>query len=396
MDSLATSINQFALEFNKKIAETAEGKNIFFSPWGLANSLAMVYLGAKGNTAAQMAQVLHLNQDQDVRSCPESEKKRKMELSMSNEEVNSNFQTLISEINKPSNAYILKTANGLYAEKTYSFHKKYIEDMKKYFGAEPQFVNFAETPDQTRKVINSWVTNQTEGKILNLLPENSVEATTKMVLVNALYFKGMWEHQFLVANTTEKPFRVNKTTSKPVQMMSMKEKLLIFHIEEPKANGVQLYYENRDLSLLILLPEDVSGLEQLERAITYKKLSEWTRADMMELYEVHLHLPKFKLHNNYDLKEVLSQMGMRDAFDQSRADFSGMSSLNYLYLFNVFHNSFVEINEQGTEAAAGSGSVMDIRVQLPSLEFKADHPFLFFIRHNKTESILFYGRFCSP
>ncbi|NP_001162388.1 serpin B10 isoform X1 [Papio anubis] len=397
MDTLATSINQFALELSKKLAESAQGKNIFFSSWSISTSLAMVYLGTKGTTAAQMGQVLQFNRDQGVKSSPESEKKRKMEFNSSNsEEIHSDFHTLISEILKPNDDYLLKTANAIYGEKTYPFHNKYLEDMKTYFGAEPQSVNFVEASDQIRKEINSWVERQTEGKIQNLLPDDSVDSTTRMILVNALYFKGIWEHQFLVQNTTEKPFRINETTSKPVQMMFMKKKLQIFHIEKPQAVGLQLYYKSRDLSLLILLPEDINGLVQLEKDITYEKLNEWTSADMMELYEVQLHLPKFKLEDSYDLKSTLSSMGMSDAFSQSKADFSGMSSARNLFLSNVFHKAFVEINEQGTEAAAGTGSEIESRIRVPSIEFNANHPFLFFIRHNKTNSILFYGRLCSP
>ncbi|XP_004703089.1 serpin B10 [Echinops telfairi] len=397
MDSLATSINQFALAFSKQLSGSAEGKNIFFSPWSISTALAMVYLGTKGSTAAQMAQVLRLTQDHNFKSCPESEKKRKMESNVGKVEgMCSGFQALISELNKPSNAYVLKTANGLYGEKTYPFHNKYLEDIKKYFGAEPRSVNFVETPDQVRKEINSWVENQTEGKILDLLPEDSVDSATRMVLVNAIYFKGVWEYQFPVENTTERPFRINKTTSKPVQMMSMKRTLPVFHIEQPQAMGLQLDYESRDLSLLLLLPEDVDGLAQLEKAITSESLEAWTSEDRKELYDVQLYLPKFKLEESYDLKSILSSMGMRDAFSQSKADFSGMSLERNLFLSNVFHKSFVEINEKGTEAAAGSGSEVSVRIRLPSLEFKVDSPFLFFIRHNKTKSILFYGRFASP
>ncbi|XP_004579502.2 serpin B10 [Ochotona princeps] len=396
MDCLATSINQFALDLGKKLAESAEDKNVFFSPWGISTCLAMVYLGTKGITAAQMAQVLRLSRDQDNK-CPEREKKRKMEINLSSvEEIHSHFQTLISEIAKPSNSYLLKTANGIYVEKAYPFLNKYLEDIKTYFGAEPQSVNFVESFDQIRNEINSWVERQTEGKIPNLLPEESVDSTTRMVLVNALYFKGTWEHQFSVKNTTERPFRINKATSKPVQMMSMKQELRTFYIENPQAMGLQLYYENRDLSMFIILPENVNGLEQLEKTITYEKLNEWTREDMMELYDVQLHLPKFKLEESYDLKSALSSLGMSDAFSQSRADFSGMSLERNLFLSNVFHKAFVEINEEGTEAAAGTSSEVRFRIRVPSIEVNVDHPFLFFIRHNKTKSILFYGRFCSP
>ncbi|XP_006529661.1 serpin B10 isoform X2 [Mus musculus] len=221
------------------------------------------------------------------------------------EEIQSDFQTLAAEILKPGNSYVLKTANRIYGEKTYPFHNKYLEDMKTYFGAEPQSVNFVEASGQIRKEINSWVGSQTGGKIPNLLPDDSVDTKTKMVLVNALYFKGTWEHQFSVKSTTERPFRVNKTTSKPVQMMSMKQSLQVFHIEELQTIGLQLHYQNRDLSLLLLLPEAIDGLEQLERAITYEKLDKWTSADMMDTYEVQLYLPKFKMEESYDLKSAL-------------------------------------------------------------------------------------------
>lgn len=135
---------------------------------------------------------------------------------------------------------------------------------------------------------------------------------------------------------------------------------------------------------------------QLEKTVTYEKLNEWTREDMMELYDVQLHLPKFKLEESYDLKSALSSLGMSDAFSQSRADFSGMSLERNLFLSNVFHKAYVEINEEGTEAAAGTASEVRFKTRVPSIEVSVDHPFLFFIRHNKTKSILFYGRFCSP
>lgn len=397
MASLAVSINQFAVEFSKKLAESAEGKNIFFSPWGISTSLAMVYLGTKGTTAAQMSQILQFGSIQDFKSGPDSEKKRKMEChSGKSEEIQSDFQTLTAEILKPGNSYVLKIANRIYGEKTYPFHNKYLEDMKTYFGAEPQSVNFVKASGQIRKEINSWVGSQTGGKIPNLLPDDAVDNKTKMVLVNALYFKGTWEHQFSVQNTSERPFRINKTTSKPVQMMSMKQSLQIFHIEELQTIGVQLHYQNREFSLLLLLPEEVDGLKQLERAITYEKLDKWTSADMMDTYEVQLYLPKFKMEESYDLKSALRDMGMTDAFNQGKANFSNMTSERNLFLSNVFHKTFLEINEEGTEAAAGTGSEVNFRIKAPSIELNADHPFLFIIKHNVTNTILFYGRFCSP
>ncbi|XP_043835262.1 serpin B10 isoform X2 [Dromiciops gliroides] len=345
MDSLTTSNNQFALEFSKKLAESAGDKNIFFSPWSISTALAMVYLGAKGNTATQMEQVLQLKATGTEITSSRFEKKRKTELSPRKaEDIHSDFQALISEINKASDSYLLKTANRLYGEKTYPFHCEYLENMKKYFGAEPQSVNFLETADQTRAEINSWVENQTEGKIVKLLPDDSIDSMTRLVLVNAVYFKGKWKEEFKPKDTIEKPFRVNK----------------------------------------------------LEKTITYGKLSDWTHEDMMEKYDVQLYLPRFKLEESYDLKSTLSSMGMSDAFSTNHADFSGITERKNLFLSEVFHKSFVEVNEEGTEASASTADEISFRMNLPSITVNVDHPFLFFIKHKKTNNILFYGRVYSP
>ncbi|XP_035885324.1 serpin B10-like [Phyllostomus discolor] len=179
-------------------------------------------------------------------------------------------------------------------------------------------------------------------------------------------------------------------------MILMKEKPSIFQIEKLQAIGLQLCYKSHDLSLLILLPEDIHGLDQLEKAATCEQLKEWTSTDMMEPYDVKLHLSKFKMEETYNPKSSLSSMRMSDAFYRGKADLSGMSAERHLFLSNISHKSFVEINKQGTEVVAGIGSEVGFRVRLPSIEFNADHPLLFFIRNNKTNSILFYGRFCCP
>ncbi|XP_036593869.1 serpin B10-like [Trichosurus vulpecula] len=398
MDSLTTSNNQFALEFSKMLAESARDENIVFAPWNISTALFMIFMGARDNTATQIEQVLQLNKVTGAETTSARfEKKRKTELSPNKAEgVLSDFQALISEINKPNNSYLLKTANRLYGEKTYPFHGEYLENMKKYFGAEPQSVNFLETADQIRTKINSWVENETEGKIVKLLPDDSIDSMTRLVLVNAMYFKGKWKEQFNPEDTTEKPFRVNQTTTKPVKMMSLKCNLQIFHIEKPEAKGIQLYYGNGDVSMIIVLPDDVNGLKELEKTITYGKLSDWTHEDMMELYDVQLYLPRFKLDKSYDLKSTLISMGMSDAFSTSHADFSGMTERKNLFLSEVFHKSSIEVNEEGTEAAASTADELSLRMKLPSITFNVDHPFLFFIKHNKTNSILFYGRVYSP
>ncbi|NXS24543.1 SPB10 protein, partial [Mystacornis crossleyi] len=190
-----------------------------------------------------------------------------------------------------------------------------------------------------------------------------------------------------------------QTKIKPVQMMFLKDKFSIFHEATMKFRIIELPYMENELSMFILLPDDISdnttGLELVERELTYEKLSEWTKSDNMMKAEVDLYLPKLKLEENYDLKASLSRMGIRNAFDPSQADFTGMSVKKDLFISEVIHKAFVEVNEEGTEAAAATGVVM-MRSRAPTMTFKADHPFIFFIRHNKSQTILFFGRLCSP
>ncbi|XP_074801053.1 heterochromatin-associated protein MENT-like [Natator depressus] len=395
MDSLSASNGSFTLSLFKKLNESFKGKNIFFSPWSISSALAMTYAGAKGNTATQMAEVLHFKKTTGTGGgCLQEPEDCKTE------DIHSEFQELISLINKPQTSYLLKTANRQYGEQTYQFLSGYVEFVKKYYYAEPQAVNFGNAVEQARKEINSWVESQTEEKIHNLLPRGALDGNTTLILVNAIYFKGKWEKRFLNENTSENPFRLSKTKTKPVQMMFLKDTFPICYLETMKVKIAELPYVNNDLSMLILLPDDIedksTGLEQLERELTYEKLSKWTSAEMMKTTEVELYLPRIKLEESYNLKSTLSSMGMTDAFLLDKADFTGMSEQKDLFLSQVFHKSFVEVNEEGTEAAASGAVVVVVRASVNAVRFKADHPFLFFIRHNKTKSILFFGRFCSP
>ncbi|XP_027583672.1 serpin B6-like isoform X2 [Pipra filicauda] len=254
--------------------------------------------------------------------------------------------------------------------------------------------------EDSRKRINGWVEERTEGKIQNLLAEGVLDSLTRLVLVNAIYFKGNWEKQFNKERTAERPFQINKNETKPVQMMFKKDRFNMTYIGDLQTKILELPYVGNELSMIILLPDAIqdgsTGLERLERELTYEKLIDWINPEMMDSTEVRVSLPRFKLEENYDLKPILSCMGMPDAFDLGKADFSGMSSGNELVLSEVVHKSFVEVNEEGTEAAAATAAIMMMRCAMIVPDFTADHPFLFFIRHNKSSSILFCGRFCSP
>ncbi|NXL60705.1 SPB10 protein, partial [Chordeiles acutipennis] len=190
-----------------------------------------------------------------------------------------------------------------------------------------------------------------------------------------------------------------QTKTKPIQMMFLRDTFLIHQETTMKFKIIELPYVENELSMFVLLPDDINddttGLELVERELTYKKLAEWTKSASMMKAEVNLYLPKLKLEENYDLKSTLSSMGIRNAFDPVQADFTEMSAKKDLFISKVIHKAFVEVNEEGTEAAAATG-VLALRSKPPKITFKADHPFLFFIKHNKSQTILFFGRLCSP
>uniref|UniRef100_A0A8C5WZR7 Serpin B10 n=1 Tax=Malurus cyaneus samueli TaxID=2593467 RepID=A0A8C5WZR7_9PASS len=388
MESLSVSTNSFTLDLYKKLNETSKGQNIFFSPWSIATALAMVHLGAKGDTATQIAEKL-LTLEATAGLAWNAM------VHFNSKNIHSGFKKLLFAINKRRSTYLLKSANQLYEEKTYPLLPKFLQLITSYYKAKPQAVSFKTAAEQVRAQINSWVENKTEGKIQSLLPAGSLHSRTVLVLVNAIYFKGKWEKKFLEKNTSEMPFRLDKTKTKPVQMMFLKDKFSVLHETTMKFRIIELPYVENELSMFILLPDDISdsttGLEEL----TYEKLTKWTKSDNMMKAEVDLYLPKLKLEENYDLKSTLSSMGIQNAFDPGQADFTGMSAKKDLFISKVIHKAFVDVNEEGTEAAAATGIFM-MRSRVPTMTFKADHPFIFFIRHNKSQTILFFGRLCSP
>uniref|UniRef100_A0A1A7WV39 Leukocyte elastase inhibitor n=1 Tax=Iconisemion striatum TaxID=60296 RepID=A0A1A7WV39_9TELE len=370
----------FSLALFKKLGENDNSSNVFFSPFSISSALAMVMLGARGNTATQMSESL---KTLDLR-----------------DDVHSGFAHLLSELNKSDAPYALSVANRLFGEQSYQFVQDYLEKTRKHYKAELETMDFIQNTEKARLNINSWVEKETQGKIKDILAQDAVNSLTKLVLVNAIYFKGNWNKQFNESATRDASFRINKNSSKQVKMMHQKSKFPLTYISEAACQVLEMPYKGKELSMLIFLPNDVedstTGLEKLESVLSYENFVEWTRPEMMDEVEVQVGLPRFKMEEKYDMKAVLMSMGMVDAFDMGKSDFSGMSPANDLFVSEVYHKAFVEVNEEGTEAAAATAAVMMLRCAIRPATFIADHPFLFFIRHNTSNSILFAGRYCSP
>ncbi|XP_019354008.2 leukocyte elastase inhibitor [Alligator mississippiensis] len=306
-----------------------------------------------------------------------------------------------SAINKPTTDYSLSIANRLYGANSFHFLQQYLRCTETLYHAELEVVDFSSALEETRRKINSWVENQTNGKIQELFPPDSISHDAALVLVNAIYFKGNWTVKFKKGNTKETVFRLNKNETKNVQMMFQNGIYNLAIIEEPQVDMLELPYgKTEELSMLIFLPKDIkdnsTGLEQLESAFTYTKLEEWTSLAKKNKQNVDVYLPRFKIEENYDLENVLKAMGMLDLFDHLKADLSGMSGEPNLIVSKVIHKSYVDINEEGTEATGATGGVaVPVSMPIPH-EFKANHPFLFFIKDNVPNSILFCGRCASP
>ncbi|XP_016391894.1 leukocyte elastase inhibitor-like [Sinocyclocheilus rhinocerous] len=438
MERLSSANTQFSLNLFKKINGGNTSGNVFYSPISVSSALAMVSLGAKGNTAVQMFKVLGFNnpakpdaatpaphqQDQKpqmpcgVKGQHEptlTQQTQKFEIpaelkkspaqptpgQKTEDQIHSSFNKLMSELKKPGAPYVLSLANRLYGEQSYQFVEKFLNDAKIYYEAGLEEVDFKKKSEAARVDINKWVEKNTQEKIKDLLPQGSIDAMTRLVLVNAIYFKGNWEKKFPKEATRDGQFKLNKTRTKPVKMMHQESKFPLAFILEMDSQVLELPYVGKNLSMLIILPNEIqdetTGLQKLEKALTYEKLMEWTKPSKMLRQEVQLSPPRFKMEETYDMKSLLISMGMEDVFDGQKVNLSGMSPNNDLVVSKVIHKAFVEVNEEGTEAAAATGVVISgFSMSLTPKTFIADHPFLFFIRHNPSNSILFYGRFCSP
>ncbi|XP_016341273.1 leukocyte elastase inhibitor-like [Sinocyclocheilus anshuiensis] len=435
MEPLSSANTQFSLKLFKKISGGNTSGNVFYSPISISSALAMVSLGAKGNTASQMFKVLgftnpakpdaatpapHQQAQKPKMPCgvkgqhepSMTQQTQKFELppelkkspaqptpgQKTEDQIHSSFNKLMSELKKPGAPYVLNLANRLYGEQSYQFVEKYLNDAKRYYEAGLEEVDFKMKSEAARVNINKWVEKNTQGKIKDLVPQGSIDAMTRLVLVNAIYFKGNWEKKFPKDATRDGQFKLNKNRTKPVKMMQQKAQFPLALIPEIDSQVLELPYVGKNLSMLIILPNEIqdetTGLQKLEKALTYEKLMEWTKPSKMRQQEVEVSLPRFKMEETYDMKSLLISMGMEDVFDRQKVNLSGMSPNNDLVVTKVIHKAFVEVNEEGTEAAGATGAVIAIRSFAQM--FIADHPFLFFIRHNTSNSILFYGRFCSP
>ena len=356
--------NAFALDLYGRYSPGED--NLFYSPYSISTALSMTYEGARGATAEEMQTVFHLSEDDDVRRPGAA-----------------GVFNILNEKNRP---YTLLTANALWMQEGFPFKEDYVQVIQDYYGGEGNVIDFGDAAEAAG-TINGWVEERTYDKIKDLFSPADLEGAL-LVLTNAIYFKGDWATQFDEADTMAADFHVTPTETVEVDMMSLEGDFN--YVDTGEAQVLELPYKGGDLSMIIILPKE-NDIHGFEAGLTLETYGEWVSE--LETTKINVFLPRFKLETKYDMGRDLAEMGMPTAFT-GEADFSGISD-GGLFISQVIHQAYVDVNEEGTEAAASTGVVM--LGSAPMLEeFVADHPFVFVIRDRGTGLMLFMGRVVDP
>jgi len=366
---------KFALNLYSQL-RTQPG-NLFLSPYSISTAIAMTAAGAKGKTATQIDRVFSFNLPPASR--------------------NPAFAQLTYQLTD-AQGYQLAIANRLWAQKDFPLLPPFVKTTQDFYGAPIESLNFANAAEASGK-INAWVAKQTQNQIKDLLSPDDLDSCTRLVLTNAIYFKGNWVTQFDSAETTNQPFTLASGEKQQVAMMVQSNNFGYAEFENLQV--LEMPYQGNKLSLVILLPANPDGLPKLEGALTADNLQKWLSFSQRK---VQVFLPKFTFQQSFNLKDVLSKMGMADAFSYQPgvADFSGISNKENLFVSDVIHKAFVEVDEKGSKAAAATAVIMCTGERPcpsplpPQIEFRADRPFLFLIRERQSGTILFMGRFANP
>ena len=380
LDALAAGNSEFAFDLFHTIRP--DDRNLFFSPYSISLALAMTYAGARSETEQQMADTLHFSPPQEAL----------------HPSFNALDQDLAgrSELVGPGDTegFQLNIANALWGQEGYNFLPEFLDLLAANYGAGMNLLDFATDPEAARNTINGWVSDQTEERIQDLLPPGSLDALTRLVLTNAIYFNAAWLHPFEENATTDGPFTLIDGSEIMTPMMVKQERYGYAQGEGYQA--VQLPYIGNQLSMLVLMPDE-GEFDAFSNQLDTEQL-----ADLMQSIpskEVDLTFPKFTFESETQLRQALVQLGMPLPFNSAAADFSGMDGTTDLFIDDVYHKAFVAVDEAGTEAAAATAVVMKLEsVMEPqdAIKVTIDHPFLFLIQDNPTGTILFVGQVVEP
>ena len=361
--------NQFAIDLYQQINKqpAQSDKNIFFSPYSLSTAMAMLYAAAEGETKQQIQKTFHYPTPAIL---------------------NPNSAALYNQFNKPNPNYDLSTVNDLWMRQGLSPIQNYLDTVKRYYGGQVTNLDFASRPEPSRQAINKTISNHTKQMIPELLPEGSIKSSTAAVLTNAVYFKSEWAQPLGLRGSTQPFYNLNGTTTDTNFMYSIES---FDYMEDERVQVVELPYKGDELSMLVVLPKskEAAAMQKLIANLSTAQINKWT--ERLESKEIFLNMPKFKLEQIYKMESILTEMGMPIAFS-NKADFSLFNDKLPLAVDSVIHKAVVEVDEKGTVAAAATSIVITPISASYNAEFTADHPFMFMIKDNKTDAILFLGQ----
>jgi serpin B len=374
LPELVNGNSAFALDLYQALR--GQSGNLFYSPYSISLALAMTYAGARGETEAEMAEVLHF-------SLPQGQ-------------LHPAFNSLDLQLNQQlegeEQPFELNIANSIWGQQDFTFEPDFLDVLAENYGAGLRLVDYVQAAEAARLQINGWVEDETQDKIKDLIPPGAFDPLTRLVLANAIYFKAAWQNQFEEFATKDAPFTLLDGSQVTVPTMHQLEGM-------PYASGdgwqaVELAYAGGRQSMLVLLPAQ-EQFEAIEANLDASFLAEIVEA--MQWQQVDLAFPKFSMETEYELDRLMASMGMPLAFDADRADFSGMTADGELHISAILHKAFVDVNEEGTEAAAATAVIMRLEsAPADPLKVQVDRPFIFMIRDNETGSILFTGRVLNP
>jgi len=368
---------EFAFDLYQTLKE-ADG-NLFYSPYSISQALAMTYAGARGETERQMSDALHF--------------------ALSQNHLHPTFNGLDIELGKrgegaqgkDEEGFRLNIVNAIWGQEDYKFLAEFLDVLAENYGAGLRVLDFINAPEESRITINDWVSEQTEGRIKDLIPEGAIDALTRLVLTNAIYFNAAWKFPFNEDATADAPFYLLDGGEVIAPMMTQTESL--GYAEGDGYQAVELLYDGSELSMVIILPGD-GQFETFESSLDYEMVEDII-SDLGN-QQVNLTMPKFEFESEFSLKKALTAMGMPVAFSTD-ADFSGMTGNRDLFIDAVLHKAFVSVDEAGTEAAAATAVIMTLTaVPAPPVEVTVDRPFIFLLRDIETGTILFVGRVVNP
>ena len=374
ISAVVNANNQFAVTMYQQLNGQSKqvDANVFFSPYSLTSAIAMLYAAAEGNTKAQIQKTFYYP------SLPI---------------LNPNSAALYNQFNKPSPNYKLNTINDLWLQQGRTPNQAYIDTVKRYYGGQVNTLDFKNNTETSRQMINEKIAKHTNQMIPELLSKESTQPSTSAILTNAVYFKADWSSRFWVSG--DMPFHYFNGTSSDVDMMFQNTEFR--YSEDEQVQVVELPYKGIELSMLVVLPKSKEPLamQTLIKNLSTTQITDWTKR--LKQQDILLNLPKFKIDEGYPMKAVLTDMGMPSAFG-NQAKFNVFADSSPIAIDDIHHQAVIDVNEIGTEAAAATGVVaVDISGSMhPPVAFKADHPFMFMIKDNKTDAILFLGQVNKP